>query len=58
MRLNCGRNVDQEKIQDKFCRLFNLSLQKDSLICDAGRWEAGKWQWFFECRRPLLAREE
>lgn len=50
--------VGQEKLQDKYSRLYNLSIQKNYFVSDLGFWRDGSWHWNFLWRRSLLAHEE
>jgi hypothetical protein len=50
--------LGDQSLENRFPRLFGISLLKDSLVCEAGRWENGTWKWVLEWRRQFFAWEE
>jgi hypothetical protein len=49
--------LGDQSLENRFPRLFGISLLKDSLVCEAGRWENGTWNWALEWRRQFFAWE-
>jgi hypothetical protein len=47
-----------QSFEIKFPRLFGISLHKDILVSEAGRWENGTWVWELEWRRHFFVWEE
>ncbi|KAK2366908.1 hypothetical protein QL285_080242 [Trifolium repens] len=50
--------LGDQSLEIRFPRLFGISLLKDSLVCEAGRWENGTWNWVLEWRRHFFAWED
>lgn len=50
--------LGQCALNDKFARLYYLSVQQHALISDVGTWENGEWKWILQWRRPILPCEE
>ncbi|WJX68394.1 hypothetical protein P8452_52767 [Trifolium repens] len=49
--------IGEQSLENRFPHLFGISLLKDSLVCEAGRWENGTWNWALEWRRQFFAWE-
>ncbi|KAK2397838.1 hypothetical protein QL285_059374 [Trifolium repens] len=50
--------LGDQSLENRFPRLFGISLQKQSLVCEVGRWESDIWIWNFEWRRNFFAWED
>jgi hypothetical protein len=49
--------LGEQSLEIKFPRLFGISLNKDIMVGQAGRWVEGVWRWKFEWRRHLFVWE-
>jgi hypothetical protein len=50
--------IGDQSLDLRFSRLFGISVQKDCLIRDVGRWENGEWRWSLTWRRNFFVWEE
>jgi hypothetical protein len=50
--------LGNQPLLSRFSRLFGISVQKETLVCDMGRWENGVWKWELKWRRSLFVWEE
>ncbi|WJX09286.1 hypothetical protein P8452_00137 [Trifolium repens] len=50
--------VEGQSLERRFSRLFGISMQKDHLISEAGRWIEGVWSWELVWRRNFFDWEE
>jgi hypothetical protein len=50
--------VEGQSLERRFPRLFGISMQKDHLISEAGRWIEGVWSWELVWRRNFFDWEE
>jgi hypothetical protein len=49
--------LGEQSLEAKFPRLFGISLTKDIVVGQAGRWVDGVWRWELEWRRHLFVWE-
>jgi hypothetical protein len=65
-KLGCGNAtsfwkdiwVGEQSLEDRFPRLFSISVQKDDVIRHMGSWVNGGWRWELRWRRNFFAWEE
>jgi hypothetical protein len=50
--------LGEQSLENRFPRLFGISLHKESMVCEVGRWENGVWMWVLEWWRHLFVWEE
>jgi hypothetical protein len=50
--------LGDQSFEIRFPRLFGISLHKEILVCEAGKWENGTWLWELEWRRHFFAWED
>ena len=46
--------VGEQRLKQRFPRLFLMSLQKSSTIADYGFWDGGSWHWSLLWRREFF----
>jgi hypothetical protein len=65
-KLGCGDTIDfwkdiwvgEESLEQRFPRLFSISVQQNNVIRQMGSWTNGMWRWELHWRRNFLPWEE